>query len=65
MATETAVTNAAASGAATHPVSIGATKAFLLAHPVGVALVGGVLVGAGTYWVMKKFMGKKEEPAAA
>jgi hypothetical protein len=38
---------------------------FLTAHPVGVALVGGILVGAATYWVMKKFFNKKEESAPA
>jgi F0F1-type ATP synthase assembly protein I len=41
------------------------TTGFLAAHPVGVALVGGVLVGAATYWIMKKFFNKKEESAPA
>jgi len=36
------------------------TKAFLLAHPVGVAIVGGALVGMGTYYLMSKFLKKKE-----
>jgi F0F1-type ATP synthase assembly protein I len=40
-------------------------KGFLVAHPVGVALVGGVLVGVATYWLMKKYFNKKEEPAPA
>jgi len=46
----------------------GSIKPFLVAHPVGVAIVGGVLVGAGTYYLMNKFLSKKdsqEEPAAA
>jgi len=38
--------------------------AFLLAHPVGVAVVGGVLVAATTYWLMNKFLKKKEEAPA-
>jgi len=62
MATETVIAN----GAATHPVILGgATKAFLIAHPIGVTVVGASLIGAGTYWAMKKFMGEKEEPVAA
>ena len=42
-----------------------AAKSFLVTHPIGVALVGGILVGVATYWIMKKFFNKKEEPAAA
>jgi len=42
-----------------------ATKAFVLAHPVGVAIVGGVLIGAGAYYVVKKFQGKDKEQAAS
>ncbi len=61
MATETVLANTAA----THPVILGATKAFLIAHPIGVAVVGATLIGAGTYWAMNKFMGEKEEPVAA
>jgi hypothetical protein len=61
MATETVLANTAA----THPIAaLGATKAFLIAHPIGVAVVGASLIGAGTYWAMKKFMGEKEEPVA-
>ncbi|WP_069472668.1 hypothetical protein [Candidatus Marithrix sp. Canyon 246] len=62
MATETVLANAV-----THPITTvgGATKAFLIAHPVGVAVVGASLIGAGTYWAMKKFMGEKEESVAA
>ncbi len=40
-------------------------KAFFLAHPVGVAVVGGALVGAGAYYLMNKLLKKKEEPATA
>jgi hypothetical protein len=46
-------------------------KPFLLAHPIGVALVGGALVGVGSYYLMKKFVDKPgdeeatPEPAAA
>jgi hypothetical protein len=46
----------------------GSVKPFLIAHPVGVAILGGVLVGAGTYYLMNKVFSKKEsqeEPAAA
>ncbi len=66
MATETVLANTAANGAATHnPIALGAAKAFMIAHPVGVAVIGSALIGAGTYWAMKKFRGEKEEPAAA
>lgn len=43
----------------------GSVKAFLLAHPVGVAIVGGALVGVGAYYLMKRFSNKEEKPAAA
>ncbi|MBE9561559.1 MAG: hypothetical protein IMF12_01670 [Proteobacteria bacterium] len=36
-------------------------KAFLIAHPVGIAIVSGVAVGAGTYFLMNKFLKKKEQ----
>jgi hypothetical protein len=49
----------------TAAVGLGTVKSFLVAHPVGVALVGGILVGAATYWVMKKYFNKKEESAPA
>ncbi|MDM8567142.1 hypothetical protein QUF74_16010 [Candidatus Halobeggiatoa sp. HSG11] len=35
-------------------------KAFLIAHPVGAAIVGGAAIGAGTYFLMNKFLNKKE-----
>lgn len=67
MATETVLTNSTANGALTHPIttSLTAGKAFLIAHPVGVAVVGSALIGAGAYWAIKKFKSEKEEPAAA
>jgi len=40
-----------------------ATKAFVLAHPVGVAIVGGALIGVGAYYVVKKIRGKDKEQA--
>jgi hypothetical protein len=40
-------------------------KGFILAHPVGVAIIGGALVAVGTYYLMKKFLDKKEEPVPA
>jgi len=64
MATETALANTAPSGAHS-ALGLGTLKAFMVAHPVGVAVVGGALVGAGTYYLMNKFLKKKEEPAAA
>ncbi len=61
MAAETALNTATST---TTAVSSG-IKAFVLAHPVGVAIVGGAIVGAGTYWLMNKFLKKNEEPAPA
>jgi hypothetical protein len=45
----------------------GSIKPFLVAHPVGVAIIGGALVGVGTYWLAKKFSKPKaeEDEAAA
>ncbi len=56
MATGTEITTGKSALAA-----LGSSNSFLLAHPVGVAIVGGALVGAGTYFLMKKFLKKKEE----
>jgi len=67
MATEVATTT----NAITHQAAIltGSAKSFLLAHPIGVAIIGGILVGTGTYWAVKKFTQKNEvepqEEAAA
>ncbi|RKZ56277.1 MAG: hypothetical protein DRR08_22115 [Candidatus Parabeggiatoa sp. nov. 2] len=60
MAIETANTTAATTSPA---LATGSMKAFLLAHPVGMAVVGATLIGAGTYYLIKKFSNKKEEPA--
>lgn len=51
---------------AMHPStwSTGAAKAFVVAHPMGVAIVGGILVGAGTYYIVKKLFGGKQEATA-
>lgn len=47
-------------------LSAGAAKTFIAAHPIGVAVVGGIVIGAATYYLMKKiFGGKKEEATAA
>jgi hypothetical protein len=46
----------------------GSLKPFLVAHPVGVAIIGGALVGTGVYFLAKKFSKPKveeEEVAAA
>jgi hypothetical protein len=44
-----------------------ATKAFVLAHPVGMAVAGGAFLGLGTYYVLGKMFGKKKvvTPAVA
>ena len=60
MAIETALANTAPSGA-NSTLGLGSLKAFMLAHPVGVAVVGGALVGAGSYYLMNKFLKKKDD----
>jgi hypothetical protein len=47
-----------------------AAKALLLAHPVGMSLAGGALLGASAYWGVERLLRKKAqaanaEPAAA
>ncbi len=42
-----------------------ASKSLIAAHPVGFAIVGGIVVGVAAYYAMKFFSGKKEEAAAA
>ncbi len=42
-----------------------ATKAFVLAHPIGMAVAGGALLGLGTYYVLGKMFGKKKVVAPA
>ncbi|OQW93995.1 MAG: hypothetical protein BWK79_08195 [Beggiatoa sp. IS2] len=50
---------------ATNPSSwLGTAKVFLLVHPVGVAIVGGVITGVGAYYLVKKFSKKKEQSVA-
>jgi predicted branched-subunit amino acid permease len=51
----TTTTSPALAGAA------GSVKAFLLAHPIGVAVIGGALVGMGAYYLANKYSKKKEE----
>lgn len=42
--------------------SLGATShSFIAAHPIGVAIVGGIVVALGTYYLMNKFF-KPESP---
>lgn len=44
--------------------SIGtATKAFALAHPITLAVTGGVLLGAGTYYAVGRLFKKKKTKA--
>jgi len=63
MAAETQI---AATTSKTSLASMGtATKAFVLAHPVGVAIVGGALIGAGTYYLLKKYRGKDQAESGA
>ena len=42
-----------------------ATKAFVLAHPVALSLVGGAALGIGAYYMLGKMMGKKKKVAKA
>lgn len=55
---ETTVAPQAASTAAT------GVSGFIAAHPIGVALIGGALVGVGVYYLVKSFSKPKEEAAA-
>ena len=56
---ETSVAPQAASAAAT------GVSGFVAAHPIGVALVGGALVGVGVYYLIKSFSPKPKEEGAA
>jgi len=49
----------------TMPAASGGVKAFLLAHPVGVAIVGGALIGVGAYYLVKRWSSPKVEAAKA
>ncbi|OQX03148.1 MAG: hypothetical protein BWK73_40480 [Thiothrix lacustris] len=44
-----------------------AAKVFALSHPMGMAVVGGALLGLGTYYAFGKMFGKKKvsEPVMA
>lgn len=42
-----------------------AAKAFALAHPMGMAVAGGALLGLGTYYAFGKMFGKKNAAAPA
>jgi len=55
MATESVVTTSAATGA---------IKTFVTAHPITVAIVGGLIVAGSALWVMNKYFNKSEEAAA-
>ena len=49
-------------------VNVGTTtKSFILAHSVGLAVTGGVVLGLGTYFVVRKLFSKKKtaEPVMA
>jgi hypothetical protein len=41
------------------------THAFIAAHPLGVAIVGGAIIGMGAYYLMNKFFKKAESPKEA
>ena len=50
------------------PAVVGTLKSVLLAHPISIAVVGGALMGTGSYFLAKKFFNKDSEtatPAAA
>ena len=51
--------------ASSNSTMLAASKSFIVAHPVGVAIIGGIVVGVAAYYTMKLFSRKKEEPAAA
>lgn len=56
---ETELATAAGSNGSFTAVA-GATKAFVLAHPIGMAVAGGALLGLGTYYALGKMFGKKK-----
>ena len=46
--------------------SLGATSSsFIAAHPLGVAIVGGIIIGMGTYYLMNKFFSKPADAPKA
>ncbi|MCP4696688.1 MAG: hypothetical protein GY862_07550 [Gammaproteobacteria bacterium] len=54
--TEVASTGAASTAKAT-------ITAYLVAHPIGVAVVGGVLIGVGAYYLGKTLANRKNKEA--
>lgn len=42
---------------------LGGAKAFLIAHPIGMATVAGALLGIGSYYAIKKYRSKKDTTA--
>jgi hypothetical protein len=62
MASETA----AAAGSSTTLAGVGtAIKGFALAHLVGLSVAGGLLLGAGAYYAVDRFLDKRKEASAA
>lgn len=39
---------------------ISATKAFIVTHPIGIAITGGALLGIGTYYTANKYLSKRK-----
>lgn len=63
MQTEIATTTAGSNGSL---AAIGtATKAFVLAHPMGMAAAGGALLGVASYYALGKVFKKKEATVQA
>ena len=52
--TTAAATTGTTTTASQSGISLGAGKAFIVAHPIGVAVVGGALVGLLAYYLVKK-----------
>ena len=43
------------------PQALASIPAVLLAHPVGIAILGGTAVGASTYYLLKKLSKPKKD----
>jgi type VI protein secretion system component VasF len=57
----TEITTAASAAPAGSLAAVGtAAKAFVLAHPIGLSIAGGVLLGVGAYWGMQRLLSKDE-----
>lgn len=54
----TAITSAAPAGLSGLAGIGTALKGFVLAHPVGLSLAGGALLGAGAYWGVRRLLKK-------